>query len=38
MPNMKIDGRVLKLNLDRDGEGFREGFDFEGEKGMRRVF
>ena len=38
LPNMKNDGRIEKLDLDGDGEGLREGFAFEGEKGMKRVF
>ena len=38
LPNMKNDGRMEKLDLDRDRERFREGFAFEGKKGRKRVF
>ena len=38
LSNMKNDGRIEKLDHDGDGKGFREGFAFEGEKGMKRVF
>jgi len=32
-------GRIVeKFDLNGDGEGFREGFAFEGEKGIKRVF
>ena len=38
LPNKKNDGRLEKFDFDGDGEGFRDGFAFDGEKGMKRVF
>ena len=38
LPNMNNEGRIVKLDPDEDGEGFRKGFAFEGEKEMKMVF